>query len=244
VLETGWNGRLRVQLKGGAVLSLEPLAKLKVEQHDERTQQTSLELQAGVVRLQVGRLSRPDSKFDVRTNTTVVGILEAADYVVDASNPVSTEVSVSSGKLAVAGSGRPTTVSAGQTVRIGPDGRPHDIAEDNAKSASEAPKPVPGGVFRVGGGVSAPQLISRVEPQYTVEACAAHIQGTVILYSVINADGTVRDLRVIRALDPGLDQNALEAVRQWRFKPGMKDGQPVAVAASIEVTFRLGDFEF
>jgi TonB family protein len=96
-----------------------------------------------------------------------------------------------------------------------------------------------GGVFRVGGGVSAPQLIYRVEPEYTEAARKAKYQGTVILLAVVDSDGKVRDLRVARALGLGLDEKALEAVRQWRFKPGLKDGRPVAVAASIEVTFRL-----
>jgi len=96
-----------------------------------------------------------------------------------------------------------------------------------------------GGVFRVGGGVSAPQLVIRVEPEYTEAARKAKYQGTVVLYAVVDADGKVRDLKVVRALGLGLDEKALEAVRQWKFRPGMKDGRPVAVAASIEVTFRL-----
>jgi TonB family protein len=96
-----------------------------------------------------------------------------------------------------------------------------------------------GGVFRVGGGVSAPQLVIGVEPEYTEAARKAKYQGTVVLYAVVDADGKVRDLKVVRALGLGLDEKALEAVRQWKFRPGMKDGRPVAVAASIEVTFRL-----
>lgn len=96
-----------------------------------------------------------------------------------------------------------------------------------------------GGVFRVGGGVTAPQLVYRVEPEYTEAARKAKYQGTVVLYAVVGRDGRVRDLRIVRALGLGLDEKALDAVRQWKFRPGMKDGQPVDVAASIEVTFRL-----
>jgi len=96
-----------------------------------------------------------------------------------------------------------------------------------------------GGAFRIGGGVSAPQLIYRVEPEYTEEARKAKYQGTVVLYAVVDPDGLVRNVRVVRALGLGLDEKALEAVRQWKFKPGMKDGKAVPVAASIEVTFRL-----
>jgi TonB family protein len=96
-----------------------------------------------------------------------------------------------------------------------------------------------GGVFRVGGGVSAPQLVYRVEPEYTEAARKAKYQGTVVLYAVVDADGKVRDLKVARALGLGLDEKALDAVRQWKFRPGMKDGKAVSVAAQIEVTFRL-----
>ena len=96
-----------------------------------------------------------------------------------------------------------------------------------------------GNVFHGGNGISAPQLIFRVEPDYTDAARKARHQGTVVLYAVVDSDGKVRDLRVVRALGLGLDEKALEAVKQWKFRPGMKDGRPVSVAASIEVTFRL-----
>jgi len=96
-----------------------------------------------------------------------------------------------------------------------------------------------GGVFRMGGGVSAPQLIYRVEPEYTEEARKAKYQGTVVLYAVVDVDGLVRNVRIVRSLGLGLDEKAVEAVKQWKFKPGTKDGKPVPVAASIEVTFRL-----
>ena len=96
-----------------------------------------------------------------------------------------------------------------------------------------------GGVFRAGGGVSAPQLIYRVEPEYTEEARKAKYQGTVMIYCVVDIHGAVRDIRVIRSLGLGLDEKAVEAVLQWKFKPGMKDGRPVPVSAQIEVTFRL-----
>lgn len=98
---------------------------------------------------------------------------------------------------------------------------------------------VGGGPFRIGGGVSAPVLVYRVEPEYTEEARKAKYQGTVVLHAVVDADGTVRQVRVVRSLGLGLDEKALEAVKQWRFRAGQKDGRAVPVAASIEVTFRL-----
>ena len=98
---------------------------------------------------------------------------------------------------------------------------------------------VGGGVYRIGGGVSAPQLLVKVEPEYSEEARKAKYQGTVVLYVVVDEKGNPRDLKVVRALGLGLDQKAIEAVQKWRFKPGQKDGKPVPVAAQIEVNFRL-----
>jgi periplasmic protein TonB len=96
-----------------------------------------------------------------------------------------------------------------------------------------------GGVFRVGGGVSAPVLLYKKEPEYSEEARKAKYQGTVVLYVEIDASGKATNMRVVRSLGLGLDEKALEAVKLWKFKPGAKDGKPVTVAATIEVNFRL-----
>jgi protein TonB len=96
-----------------------------------------------------------------------------------------------------------------------------------------------GGVYRIGGGVSAPTLIYKIEPEYSEEARKAKHQGTVVLYIVVDDKGMPQNLKVIRPIGLGLDEKAIEAVTKWRFKPGLKDGRPVAVAATIEVNFRL-----
>ena len=96
-----------------------------------------------------------------------------------------------------------------------------------------------GGVFRVGGGVSAPQLVHKVDPEYSEAARKSKFQGVVVLSVVVQKDGTVRDIRVIRSLGLGLDEKAIEAVKQWRFRPGERGGQAVDVMASVEVIFRL-----
>lgn len=96
-----------------------------------------------------------------------------------------------------------------------------------------------GGAYRVGGGVSAPGVLFKVEPEYSEEARKAKFQGTVVLAIVVDPSGKARDIRVVRPLGLGLDEKAIEAVMKWRFKPGMKDGQPVAVQATVEVNFRL-----
>jgi TonB family protein len=96
-----------------------------------------------------------------------------------------------------------------------------------------------GGVYRIGGGVSQPTLLSKVEPEYSEEARKAKWQGTVVLSLIVDEKGQPQQIKVSKSLGLGLDQKAIEAVEKWRFKPGMKDGKAVAVYASIEVNFRL-----
>jgi TonB family protein len=86
-----------------------------------------------------------------------------------------------------------------------------------------------------------PAIISKVEPQYSEEARMAGLQGTVLLKIIVDRDGKPRDLKVVRSLGLGLDEKAIEAVSNWQFQPGAKDGQPVPVQAQIEVNFRLLD---
>jgi protein TonB len=96
-----------------------------------------------------------------------------------------------------------------------------------------------GGVFKVGGGVSAPRALFTPDPEYSEEARKAKYQGTCILWLVVGPDGRPRDVKVARSLGMGLDQKAVEAVRNWKFEPAMKDGKPVAVQINVEVNFRL-----
>jgi protein TonB len=90
-------------------------------------------------------------------------------------------------------------------------------------------------------GVTYPRLLNRVDAQYTPEARRQRIAGTVLVDCVVNPDGSVGDVRIVRSLDQqyGLDQEAINAVKQYRFAPGTKDGQPVPVRVSIEVSFFL-----
>lgn len=96
-----------------------------------------------------------------------------------------------------------------------------------------------GGVFHVGGGISAPLAISTPDPEYTEEARRAKMQGTCILGLIVDADGHPRDIRIVHALGFGLDAKAVEAVQQWRFEPAKKDGKPVNVQINVQVAFRL-----
>lgn len=98
-----------------------------------------------------------------------------------------------------------------------------------------------GGVYHPGNGVTLPQVIREVKPQYTSDAMRAKIQGTVLIECVVRPDGSVSDVQVVRSLDPtfGLDQEAMKAARQWRFRPGTRMGEPVSVLVTIELTFTL-----
>lgn len=98
---------------------------------------------------------------------------------------------------------------------------------------------VGGGVYRVGGGVTAPVVLFKKDPEYSEEARKAKYQGTVLLAIEVTPNGMANNIRVVRSLGLGLDEKAIEAVKQWKFKPGYKDGKPVTVAATIEVNFRL-----
>jgi TonB family protein len=93
--------------------------------------------------------------------------------------------------------------------------------------------------YHVGGGVTPPQLVSKVEPVYSEEARIAKYQGTVLVSTVIGTDGSAQSMRVVRGLGLGLDDEALKAIAQWKFTPGSRNGGPVPVQATIEVNFRL-----
>jgi len=96
-----------------------------------------------------------------------------------------------------------------------------------------------GGVFKVGGGVSKPEVISAPDPAFTEEARQAKVTGKVVVYLQVNAQGQPMHVKVIRGLGMGLDEKALEAVRQYRFKPALKDGHPVTVEMNVEVNFQI-----
>lgn len=94
-------------------------------------------------------------------------------------------------------------------------------------------------IYKMGPLVKPPSVLRKIDPEYTRQARDAKISGTVLVSLVVGADGRAHDMAVTHKLNPGLDAKALEAIRQWRFRPGTKSGQPVDVRANIEVNFRL-----
>jgi TonB family protein len=125
-------------------------------------------------------------------------------------------------------------------------GRADEAGEMNARAADiqkanalPPTSPMASGVYKVTSAISPPSVLRKVEPEYSEEARAAGLQGTVIVQVVIGTDGVAGDARILRGLGLGLDEQAIEAIGQWQFKPGVKDGQPVPVAATIEVNWHL-----
>src|SRR5579859_3179413 len=96
-----------------------------------------------------------------------------------------------------------------------------------------------GGVFHVGGGVAPPRVIYNPEPEFSEEARKAKYQGTCTLGLIVGTDGRPSNIRVLSSLGMGLDEKAIEAVKNWKFEPAMKDGHPVRVEIAVEVDFHL-----
>jgi TonB family protein len=106
------------------------------------------------------------------------------------------------------------------------------LAQDPPDKTSEV-------VYEVGSGVMAPKATYMPDPEYSESARKKKINGTVTIAMIVTPEGKVRDLKVVKGLDKSLDKQALAAVSTWRFEPATKDGKPVAVHLSTDVTFRL-----
>ena len=152
-----------------------------------------------------------------RTNTDLPGVISALPMPGSSLGP---------GSDGIAGRGRQGGVgdSVGPGARLGRD--------------------IGSGVDGYGpgdGGTTFPQLIREVPPTYTAGALAARIEGIVELRAVVRPDGSVGDVQVTRSLDRtfGLDDEAVRTVKQWRFRPGMRQGKPVAVVVPIEMRFSI-----
>ena len=139
--------------------------------------------------------------------------------------PDASITSQGSGSGGGAGTGRGTGIGPGQGSGLGPG----------------SGGGTGGGVYRPGSGVTSPRPISQPKPQYTPDALRAKIQGVVYLDCVVMPDGTVGTVEVIKSLDSvfGLDLEAIKAVKQWRWVPGMRQGVPVPVLVSVEMGFNL-----
>jgi len=96
-----------------------------------------------------------------------------------------------------------------------------------------------GGVFRIGKGVTPPRVIYQTDPEFSEEARKAKYQGTCVLGLIVDENGRPTNIRVLSALGMGLDEKAIESVKNWKFEPGKKDGHDVRVEIAVEVDFHL-----
>jgi periplasmic protein TonB len=98
-----------------------------------------------------------------------------------------------------------------------------------------------GDAFRPGNGVTSPVPITRASPNYTSDAMRARAQGIITVECVVEPNGECGDVRVVRAFAPpfGLDEQAIAAARRWRFRPGMRGGEPVPVLVNLEIEFNI-----
>jgi len=153
--------------------------------------------------------------------------LSAADIAAPGAieGPPGPSVSQGSGSGGGAGTGNGTGIGPGEGSGLGP-GRGGGTG---------------GGVYQPGNGVSTPVLVKEVKPAYTSDAMRAKVQGEVWLQCVVNTDGTIGEIKVVRSLDStfGLDLEAIKAARQWRFRPGTRKGEAVPVQIVIALTFTL-----
>lgn len=96
-----------------------------------------------------------------------------------------------------------------------------------------------GGPYRAGSGISAPSIIREVKPDYTEDARRRGVEGDVVLEIVVRRDGSVGAVTLVQGLGAGLDQRAIDAVRQWRFSPATRQGTPADVMVEVAVEFKL-----
>lgn len=111
------------------------------------------------------------------------------------------------------------------------------------RSEPRKPRPAPEGYLTMEDGITPPRVISRVPPVYPPDALAARVQGVVILHALIDEAGVVQGAEIIKGLPLGLDDAAVESLRQWRFEPATKDGVPVSSVFNVTINFQLGSKE-
>lgn len=168
---------------------------------------------------------KPEQAMNIPALTTTSGIEEIPGALTGLSAP--SKPSQGTGTGGGAGTGSGTGIGEGTGSGLGPG----------------SGGGTGGGVYRPGSGIINPQLLFEKKPEYTADAMRAKIQGAVILDVVVMPDGSVGDVKVARSLDRtfGLDEQAIRAVRQWRFKPAVHraSGKTVPILVTVELTFTL-----
>ena len=185
----------------------------------------SIAANGDVTRLRIAPRTAPNTGLAIGATTTqTVGV------------GITTTSTTTSTSTAAAADDVARRYEALRQAGIVPPSQPRDGAVPAPAAAAAAV-----GAYPARDGVTSPIPTYKIDPQYSEEARKAKWQGSVLISTVIDETGKPQDLKVVRPLGLGLDEKAIEAVSQWRFQPGTKDGAPVRVAAQIEVTFRLAD---
>ena len=170
-------------------------------------------------------IKNPDPKLPVDQTIMIPPTVKLPTSATDIGDPLSKALMASNG------TGVGSGIGSGKGGGIGPgNGRGLGPGEGAGYG---------GGVFRVGGGVSAPDCYYKPEPEFTEEARKLKYQGTVVLSVIVDSAGRLQNIRVVRGLGLGLDENAIKSAQSWRCNPGLKDGKPVATYASVEIAFNL-----
>jgi protein TonB len=147
-------------------------------------------------------------------STSRIGVLEQTSAEADSHGP---------GRGGGTGSGTGTGAGGGEGSGIGPG----------------SGGGTGGGPYRGGSGIEPPQLVHEVKADYTEDARQRHITGDVLLEIVVQRDGSVGDVKVLQGLSWGLNERAVQAVRQWRFTPARRQGSPVDVIVEVAVEFKI-----
>lgn len=164
---------------------------------------------------------KPDTQINIPAITTASGVTELPGTLTG----LPSVPSQGSGSGGGAGTGTGTGIGPGRGSGLGP-----------GYGGGTG-----GGAFKPGNGVTMPSVIKEVKPSYTAEAMRAKVQGVVMVEAIVREDGSVGQVNVVRSLDRtfGLDEEAIKAVKLWRFSPGKRLGQNVPVIVEIELTFTL-----
>jgi periplasmic protein TonB len=211
---------------GGGNQMKEPPRRAELPGHDERTVPAKPSLEAQVSTLSAS--PEPPDREPVPQVVMPVEIMALGTQVLPGamdSPPAAPTNSQGSGKEGGAGTG------------VGPgDGPGRGRGFGDGLDAG-----IGGRVYQPGGGVTMPTELRKGMAQYTSEAMRARAQGAITVECVVQTNGVCTNIRVVRAFDPtfGLDQEAVKAAAQWRFRPGMRLGQPVPVRVTMEIAFAL-----
>jgi TonB family protein len=201
---------------------------------------------AGQILFRVNPVYPPDAKTNHIEGAVVLNAVISTTGTVEKLNVVSGPVELTPSAIDAVRqwkykpyllNGMPTEVETTITVSYHLDDSDSDVdaPQPNTTEPSNAgvtPK-------KIGNGVSAPILISAVEPSYTPEARKAKTSGRVLVNLQVDTDGNPSHVRVLHGIGGGLDEKAIEAVRKYKFKPAMEDDQPVPVQLNLEVEFKI-----